>query len=360
MKKILLATTLLTMTAGYAAADITWAGTATAGIARDGGITGVTKSKDQAAIDAATKARDDAQAVYDDAFIKFENGDINAARLDELQLTLTEARNALDVLTNGKDAIASGDFRTYSNANLAATFAGTTDGGLTFGASFDLTTGRTYNFADDDTFAEESGTFGTPSVFIAGSFGKLTISNDNIDGLDGDETNDGDYDAQYEGTFGPATVYVQADLDTGLMGVKGVYAAGAISASASYSQQTAQDDIWDISGTYTFGMIAVTAATDNASDASLKVAYTGSNGISASATYNTNGNTQGSDASYDIAAGYTANGISVSASVDDVTTAVNDEVHWTVEGSYDLGGGLSVGAGTNYTDDLYVGASMTF
>lgn len=324
MKKILLATTLLTMTASYAYADITWAGSATAGIAQNG-----------------TK--------------KGGVADPNA-------------------YGKGDDKLLS-----YTSATLAVTFAGQTDGGLTFGASLDLTSGVTYALADDDGFDTNGGAFGSPSVFLSGSFGKITFSTDNLDGFDGDEISalavldnpatplvdesvaavslDGVYDVQYDGTFGPVTASIEADLDTGLMAAKAAYATGALALSASYSQQKVQNDIYDVSATYTMGLIAITASTDDQSDASLGVAYAGSNGISASATYNTN--TGAAAASYDLTAGYTANGLSVAASVDDVSGA-NGDATWTVTASYDLGGGLTVQAGTNYTNDMMVGASMSF
>ena len=356
MKKILLATTMLTLTAGYAVADITWAGSATAGVARNGGTKAVPANDDKTAKKAAKKAVAAAQAAYDIAFAGFSDGSVNAGELATAQTTLEDAKIALAALGGGP-ATPDGDFATYSSVNLAATFAGQTDGGLTFGATFDMTSGVEYNFADDDTFSTASGTFGTPSVFISGTFGKLTISTDNIGGLDGDETDDGNYDAQYDGTFGPATVSVQADMETGLMGIKGAFATGAFSGYAIFSQQDLQDDIWDVSATYTFGAVAVTASTDNQQSTTILVAYTGANGISASAAYNSN--TGADDASYDITGGYTANGLSVSAEVDDVS-GENGDMTWTVEASYDLGGGLSVGAGTNYTDDVYVGATMSF
>ena len=72
------------------------------------------------------------------------------------------------------------------------------------------------------------------------------------------------------------------------------------------------------------------------------------NGMSASAQFNT------SDESVDLAAGYSANGLSVNADTNTVSNA------WTVTASYDLGGGLSVEAGTNYTQDMMLGAKMAF
>lgn len=282
MKKILLATTVLAMSAGYAAADITWGASARAGLASDAGA----------------------------------------------------------------------DIETYSSANLAVTLSGTSDSGLTFGATFDMTTGRTYDFGDGDGFGNDDGAMGMPTIFVEGSFGKLAISDDNMDFYD-DAATDSDGDVEYTGTFGAVNVGVMADVDSGSMAAKAGYTAGALALSADYNQLAPGadaglvDPLWNVSATYTMGAIAITAATNEASDPSLKVAYS-ANGISASAQYNS------SDESIDLAAGYSANGLSVNAS----TNTESNE--WEVTGSYDLGGGLSVEAGTNFTEDMYIGAAMSF
>ena len=349
MKKILLATTLLAATTGYAFADITYSGEATAGIAQNG----------------------------------------------------TDKGGDADPNGYGKG---DDEFLSYSSAGFAVTFAGQTDSGLTFGATFDLTAGVTYALADDDGFdAGNDGAFGDPSVFLSGTFGKITFSTDNLDGFDGDELSarptaavaavpffggrqddpltaaneflpateavaavaatdgslDGNYDVQYDGTFGAVSVGVLADMDSGLMAAKVGYTAGNLSLDASYAQQNVgNDDIYNVGVSYAFGMFTVSAATDNESDASITGAYDNGSGITASATYNTG--TGSDDASFDLAGGYSANGLTVAASVDNVSEANNDIAKWTVTASYDLGGGLSVEAGTNYTMDVMVGAAMSF
>ena len=106
-------------------------------------------------------------------------------------------------------------------------------------------------------------------------------------------------------------------------------------------------DLWNVEATYTMGSIAITAATDELENSSIKVAYS-NNGICASAKYNT------SDELVDITAGYCGQRLSVDAE----TTPCR--IAWTVTGSYDLGGGLSVEAGTNYTEDMMLGAKMSF
>ena len=220
------------------------------------------------------------------------------------------------------------------------TLSGTSDSGLTFGATFDATAGRSYTLGDGDDFADESGAFGMPTVFVEGSFGKLAFSDDNYDFYD--DTNAGG-DAEYTGTFGALSVGLIADVDLNEASVKVGYSAGNLALSANMDTY----DLWNVEATYTMGNIAITAATDKSQNSSLKVAYS-NNGISASAQYNT------SDESVDITAGYARNAMAVDAEFNTVSE------NWTVTGSYDLGGGLSVEVGTNYTEDMMIGAAMSF
>lgn len=270
MKKILLATTVLAMSAGYAAADISWGASARAGLASDAG----------------------------------------------------------------------GDVETYSSANLAVTLSGTSDSGLTFGGSFDMTTGRTYDFGDGDGFGNNDGAMGMPTLFVEGSFGKLSISDDNFDFYD-DATGGGD--AEYTGTFGSVSVGVIADVDSGEMSGKIGFSSGALSVSAN--TDTVGESNIEVG--YAMGSVTVSAGTNQDSDSWVKVAYD-ANGMSASAKFNS------SDESIDLAAGYSANGMSINFSTN------SESSEWEATASYDLGGGLSVEAGTNWAEDMYIGAAMSF
>lgn len=336
MKKILLATTMLTLTAGAAAADghITWGGSATAGIANEGAtdaVAAVAATGTRGEIRAATAAVTAAAAAY-------------AAAPTAANLAAYDAAAAALDAIDGSAAVAAagaGPFETYSSVNLAVTFAGQTDGGLTFGATFDMTAGRTYALADDDGFADEGGSFGMPTVFVSGSFGKLAISDDNYDFYD--DANGGG-DAEYTGTFGAFSVGLIADIDANEASAKVGYTAGNIAVNANMDTY----ELWNLDATYTMGAIAVTAATNEAEESSLKVAYTGANGISGSAKYNS------SDESIDLVAGYSANGLTVGAELN------TESENWTVTAEYDLGGGLVVEAGTNYTEDMMIGAKMAF
>jgi hypothetical protein len=182
-----------------------------------------------------------------------------------------------------------------------------------------------------------------------------------------DATTDSDGDVSYSGTFGAVNVGLMADVDGNANAAKIGYSAGKLTLSADYNQLAAGadaglvNDLWNIGVDFAVSdalTVSVTAGNDgdaaNATNETLKVAYS-NNGISASAAYNT------SDESIDLTAGYSRNSLSVDLSVDDVSdVAANGYTVWTLKGAYDLGGGLSVEAGTNYTQDMMLGAKMSF
>ena len=149
MKKILLATTIVAMSAGFASAEIKFSGSAAAGLAKDG------------------------------------DG------------TVVDAKNDTKI-------------HTYSYAKLSVEFAGESDNGLTFGANFNMTAGEKYTFADDEGFETKSGAFGMPEVYVAGAFGKIAFASDDYDFFD--DANGGG-DVKYTGSFGGASVGVIADIE---------------------------------------------------------------------------------------------------------------------------------------------------
>lgn len=281
MKKILLATTILGMTAGFAAAEIKFTGSAAAGFGQDGDMTVVNAQND-------------------------------------------------------------GNVHVYSSAELAVEFVGETDSGLTFGATFSATAGRSYTFADDEGFAAEGGSFGMPTVYISGSFGKVSFAADDMDFFD--DANAGG-DVQYSGSFGAVSVGLIVDVDAATNDPEASIKLGYSANNIALSLDADTYDIWNVSAAYTMGAVTATLATNEADVASLKLAYA-ANGISAAIKADTNDD-------WELDLGYAANGISVAIGTDQADA-------WEVTGSYDLGGGLSAEAGMNYADDMYVGAKMSF
>jgi outer membrane protein OmpU len=320
MKHLLIAASILAMSAGYAAADVTWSASASAGIAKNGTSNGGTPDPNTAS---APWSADDT-------------------------------------------------FHAYSNFDITVTATGQTDSGLSFGASFDASGGESYALDDGDGFSDNDGTFGTPTIYVSGTFGKITFSAENTDFFNSDATNGGgagDGDVMYEGTFGGLGVGLVADIESGDLAVQGTYTLAGIELSADYNQDSTAgaQAIWDASASYTMGNFSATLSATNDNNIvgsggtydtseSVKLAYS-AGGIEAWVQYNTNATPDA--ASVDVGGSYTSGPMSITVEADDVSQA-NGTTAWTVTGSYDLGGGLSLEAGTNYTGDVMVGASMSF
>ena len=273
MKKVLLATTILGMTAGFAAAEIAFSGEATAGFAS-----------------------------------------VNGA-----------------------------DFDSYTSMNLGVAATAESDAGISFGASFDVTSGTTFDFdGADSSFADASendGSFGTPEVFVSGDFGKVAFA---VDGYADYHNDDEDlHDLEYTHTIADFSVGVRADIDAGESSLTLGYSAGAVALGANFDDS----DNWDVSVEGTFDAITAGLGVDSDEVATLSLDYS-ANGVSLGLEVDT-------EDAYTLSAGYEANGLSVGASID------QDSV-WEVTAGYDLGSGLEVEAGMHESESAFLGAKMSF
>lgn len=258
MKKILLATTLLAGTAGFASAEghITFSGSAAAGVASVGGAA----------------------------------------------------------------------FLTYVGAGLDVAFAGSTDGGLEFGASFGMTSGSASYELGDAPLTSGTGAFGAPAVYISGSFGKINFEGDEV---------------AYTNTFGSVDFGLTADvvthditieLDTDVSGL-------------GLHMDTTTGGATNVSATYTTGGFTAEVGADNASAWYVTGTYAAGSVTVSATTYDTG--------AWEASVDYAADGMSVGFSTDDVGA-------WAVTGGYDLGGGLSLEAGMDAADNAFIGAAMAF
>jgi len=285
MKKILLATTMLIGTAGFAAAEgVTLSGSAAAGVARD----------------------------------------------------------------------ADGVFGVYNSGTIDIAASTETDGGLSISMSTDVSFGRSYGFADDDGFAPESGAIGAPTLSIAGAFGTLTLANDGIDHLyDGDNSGDVSY-AYTAGDLSFGVVYDIDDTDQNedVAGAQlNVWSANvAYTVSGVGLSLTVDDrDSYNAAASYTTGGLTATVETDSDAGADAVNTLTLAYAVDA-----ISGEVSVDDADgWSVALGYSANGVGLNVSTDDASA-------WEATASYDLGGGASLEAGVNYTDDAYAGVSFSF
>jgi len=267
MKRILLTSTALVMVAGVAAADghssISWSGTATAGVARNGGdeakaavaatatatqltahitlrnnaeiaiagdgygftntivdaanvTVGVTASG--TAISAAERVKQ--RKAIADAAVRATNvlaraGNDTVAALAAVALTAKNANDQLDFYAGriATTKATAGNFQAYSEVNATVT-GNVTAGGMTLSAGMSVDAGEGYDFADDDTFdVRAAGTVGLDSVSLdMGTAGKITLDQDAVTHLvDGDD--DGSGDVKYTNTFGGASFTAVLDLD---------------------------------------------------------------------------------------------------------------------------------------------------
>jgi len=331
MKHLLIAASVLAMTAGVASADVTFSGTASAGIAQNG-------TKNGGAHNSGTA--------------------LNTTAVNAPSITATSAYAA------------DNKFHAYSDFDLAVAASGTTDSGLTFGATTDIHAGYTYTLGDGDGFEHKGATLASPTVFISGSFGKVSFSANNLDFYNTDVSNSGKADVQYEGTFGGLTVGLITDIESTDTAAMVAYSSGPISLSGDYNQDSTAGAkaIWDASASYTMGVFTgtVSATNDNNivgsggtydTSESVKLAYA-SGGIGAwvkgTSAYGAK------KAELALGGSYASGPMSLTVEVDDVTQANHGYYKWTVTGAYDMGNGLSLVAGANYTNDAMVGASMKF
>jgi len=286
MKKILLATTLLAATAGYASAEVAISGSARMGL---------------------VQSRVGAHAAVADSYVDgWVDGDW--------------VHNG--VLVPGSEAD-EGSIETQFTSRVRVNFdaSGTTDGGLSFGAS---------------VRADQSGQGGTANgdstVWISGAFGKLTFGDvaggaaDNLVGqisgvgftglgdtneirfLDGTATA-----ARYDYTSGALSVSVGASQTTAADGVDKAsvavaYNAGAYNVAVGYETVTG-DNLLSIKGGATFGAATVTVkyakAKDADAEAGISLDYAVSPALTVTAFYTDHVSHQakGVGASYDLGGG---------------------------------------------------------
>ena len=446
MKRILLTTTALVLTAGVAQADVTWSATGSVGLAREG------SAKATAAVAATVNTFALAQSAASLPTVTTEvsntanwltqvNADLNDD-IDIIDTALTNAglsatttsgtatadirsdlaavkakaatlnagaeKTAIDALianaegvlemVYGSDAVAkaaAGDFKTYSEINATVSASVALDNGITISGAMSLDAGTGYDFADDDGF-DAAKTGGASLDFVTidmGANGALTIDpNDIVHLVDADDETSGD--VKYTNTFGSLTF-------TGVMDVNTKDTDAAYVAAAAASLTAAANDISGNAGNLTYA--AATAGTVQDVHWSAKVSMPlaggsgyiamdeeGGNAFGASSTLsgivisfdsklealqsemkadrdNTIGlkyalgattfgatwNSVEDGDQWGLTAAYAADGLTINASTDEGSD-------WSVSGSMDLGSGASLTAGTNYSEDAYVGLAFAF
>ncbi|MCK0141272.1 porin [Aliiroseovarius sp. F20344] len=240
-----------------------------------------------------------------------------------------------------------GDWALDHYTTLSVAMTGETDGGLSFGADFDITTGTT------------GGAVGASSAYIEGGFGKfsagdvgsavdakLGIGDIGYSGLGVDNVAEALVDAadvgnmMYEGTFGDFGIAISHDLN----GAENTSIAATFT-MGDYNFGLGYDD---------WGNIAVGSAIHAKVGAAI-------GDVSVDLLYS-----RADDAditSYGINAGYSMGAVSVNAAYAEVDVAGVSADAYGLGVSYDLGGGASVNAGVGEVGGVTVadlGIIMTF
>lgn len=317
---------------------------------------------------------------------------------------------AVNGTANGGDSdasdsvLANNQWHVYSNINLIATVEGTSDVGITFGTTIDISSGPDYALADDDGFNDNGGdSWSSPTIFVTGTWGTVSFSSNNIDFYDDNawngggngkldqsvipgsggqltELTDNTGDFKYEGTWGGFFMGLVVDIESGDASGRVGYNLYGVDILADYSMDSnpANDTgaLWNVNLGYnwqTFNF-ALGADNDNSNhdyqtDYFFKVGTTFA-GIDGWVQYNmpAEGGVA-EDPEWDIGATYTGGPVSVTAVANNIGNANSftgpnggeiNGIQWTVTGEYALASGVAFQAGINYTGDMMLGAAFSF
>ena len=345
MKNLLIATTALVATAGFASADVTFSGAANFGVINTGGTAAVA----------------------------------------------AKAATATTVEVVAAAAVPAGDTVMYNNVSLTAAMSAETDSGLTFGASLTMRSGDDVDLdVGDITNAGALSATSLGNIYVSGDFGKLTFDNGGIDNAHNDDYS---HDVMYEGTFGALTVTATADIDGADQGTAAVAALAAIEASDSAIARAAvaaadavvmtEGNDYSLKLSYSANGLTLTGATDDGGEYDVTAAYAINDMLTASVNFDSNGGTVAGDDETIATFAYANEGITAAVSVKDgvvgnewavalgyaanglaVNLAVDDGGSEDLSASYDLGGGMSVLAGANEgaagDRAWFIGSKMSF
>jgi len=265
MRNTLLSTTALVLSAGIASADghatISWSGTATAGLARNGEkaagkivtskFANVTTAAEQVTFlegvvrtVTGTAAVVSSATVVTAAELATARASIAAYRKTNAALgtaaaaaAVLQADYASEAITDmfGNAPVTTSDWDTYSEVNATVT-GSVTASGLTLTAAMSVDAGEGYDFADDDSF-DAKRTIGVSLDNVSvdmGALGKIKIDAGAVAHLvDGDD--DAAADLLYTNTLGSVSISAAMDIqkDTDLTAAKATFTDIADNASTA-------------------------------------------------------------------------------------------------------------------------------
>ena len=349
MKKVLLATSALFLTAGVASAEITFSGTAGAGIFKQGKI----------AAKAATKTSGN---------FTYYNATTNAiveVADDSAAVTLGTGSFALNG-TNGTAATtgtaAADHYSVYSGIDINVSASTTTDNGMTISAATDMGAGSLLDAGDRELDAQGAD-LTAPEIKIGYSGVTVELESEGVqDYYDGDLDN---YDIGISGAMGAISYGIALETDRKGGGsdwsAMAKYSADGLSFSVLTNEVNGSDDLTKVVASYAMGDLTVTLANDNVGSAKdiskLTVAYAAGPAtftVSAANDKDHAKNTNKSKRqSYDLSVKYVTGAYTINATT-------NESDAWNANVAYDLGGGATMTVGADSTETSFAGVSFAF
>jgi hypothetical protein len=350
MKHVLLATTALSLSAGFAAAEVTvsWSGKANAGIS------------------SSTTAAVEASAGYA-AALAAANGDLDAdSNIDTAaSLAAYQAAVANDAALAAETAPADASTNSVASSGIDLNFSAsvTTDSGITITVADDFGGGSLIDWNDDNAVEAQTSDLDQPTVTVAMAGVTVTIDPGQVDDLY-DDSQTGDVQISTSMAGFSIDYVASQDTDTNSNSYKLGYAMGDLSLSvigttngdaadptADAGFQAAENDAMKWSASYAMGDITLGLAMNNNGDnddvTTGSVSYAMGNGLSVSLSADDNDD-------WDASATWTSGGMSVTYSTD-------EESDWAAYGSYALGNGASIFASTAAANDWSaIGVEFTF
>jgi outer membrane protein OmpU len=401
MKKVLLATTALAMTAGVASAEITFSGSGEAGFYRTAKVkaaaaptlgcytvdttdnevdyTATTTISSGCAVTKATVLAAE-QALAED----LASTSATADQIGEERLDLLAAQQNLTRQT-ATSAAKAGDMVAYSGYDFNVAASAASDNGMTFAFGFDMGAGHIADQDDDRAMDAQGGTIAADEVTIGYNGYTIKIGDDLIDDLYDDSQNG---DVSLGGSFGDLTFNIVTDMDKDVAAAKATFdadtaklteAVAAVYNPTSYSvgytmgdmsftmAGTDHDDFGNAAAKYslTYALLpslSATLSSDNVGTykdiGKLSATYTLSDAMSITASvkddkdHALNTNTGGKQ-SQDFSIAYSAGVLSA-------TVATDESSNWWVNAKYDLGGGATAFTTFDHSEFLVAGVNFKF
>jgi outer membrane protein OmpU len=331
MKHVLLATTALSLSAGFAAADISWSGKANAGFSsRTTTTDAVTASAGYAAAKAAADALPaaDRSLATASSLLAYQNAvAADAAVAAQTAPVTASTSNAVSTASSGIDL------------NVSASI--TTDSGITLTVSDDFGGGSLIDWNDDNRVEAQTSDLDQPAVSIAMGGTKVTIDPGSISDLY-DDAQTGDVQISTSMAGFSIDYVASQDTDANTNSYKLGYAMGDLSFSVigTTNGGAGENDAMKWSASYGMGDITLGIAMDNNGDAddvtTGSVSYAMGNGLSVALSAKDNDD-------WDASVSWSSGGVSVTYSTDEASA-------WEAYGSYALGGGASIFASSAAAD----------